>query len=533
MGVKISNLPKLSSSPIGFGTDNLPNLNNTEVTAIVQGLTTFQCPVSAFGGVIYSPTLSSFFIRKYDYPTNDQKMPPGVGSIDLQYLGSNASQSVLGKYSNILGGGYNSVRGDFTTIAGGSANLVSLSCTGGAVVGGTNNSVLCAYSVIGGGTTNTINAQYGFIGGGISNYIQSGHDNSITLGSNLSSVAANTTHTNNLWVSGDSNILGNLTVYRNLSVLGAMTYLDTVVSVTSALSVINHGGGPALSIEQYGAAPIAHFIDANGADIIFADNGYVGLGTYNPSVKLQVIGSLSGYGDLTYIGEGKIGLNQTASGTYSSTTGGANNTSSGDYSHIGGGMNNQSTGLYAIIGGGIGNIASGNNSVIVGGDTNQSTGVLSFVGGGGINTSGGLYSFVGGGLNNTSSGLLTYVGAGSSNNATGVQSSIVGGVNNTATAFNSFILGSGITANTSNFTYVNNITSQGDIRGVTGLLTDVNVSNNIQTNTISVTGQAVVSNTQTATLTATSFVLFTGLPTLSTGLPAGALWNDAGILKIV
>ena len=171
MGVKISNLPRLSSSPIGFGTDNLPNLNNTEVTAIVQGLTTFQCPVSAFGGIIYSPTLSSFFIRKYDYPLNDQKMPPGVGSIDLQYVGSNGFQSVLGRYSNILGGGYNSVRSDFTTIAGGSANLVSLSCTGGAVVGGTNNRVLSAsaYGFIGGGANNTINDAYGTIAGGSGN----------------------------------------------------------------------------------------------------------------------------------------------------------------------------------------------------------------------------------------------------------------------------------------------------------------------------------------------------------------------------
>ena len=78
--------------------------------------------------------------------------------------------------------------------------------------------------------------------------------------------------TNNLNVGNNATILG------NLSVQGDMHYIDTNVTVTSALSVINSGTGPALYVQQKGSEPIAHFVDANGDDIVFSDNGYVGLG---------------------------------------------------------------------------------------------------------------------------------------------------------------------------------------------------------------------------------------------------------------
>lgn len=74
----------------------------------------------------------------------------------------------------------------------------------------------------------------------------------------------------NLFVDGNAQILG------NLSVLGDFTYLDTIVSVTSALSVVNHGTGPAMTVVQYGAQPIARFIDADAPgtnkDALFIDD---------------------------------------------------------------------------------------------------------------------------------------------------------------------------------------------------------------------------------------------------------------------
>jgi len=94
-------------------------------------------------------------------------------------------------------------------------------------------------------------------------------------------------------------ITGNTTVQGSLSVTGDFVYMDTIVSITSALSVVNSGTGPALYVQQDGVQPIAHFVDSNGDDIIFADNGYVGLGVFNPGEKLTVVGNISASGTVT------------------------------------------------------------------------------------------------------------------------------------------------------------------------------------------------------------------------------------------
>jgi hypothetical protein len=94
----------------------------------------------------------------------------------------------------------------------------------------------------------------------------------------------------NLNVCGDAKISGNLTVD------GTTTYLNTEVEITSAVEIYNVGTGPALKVTQSGAQPIAHFIDANGDDIVFNDNGFVGIGTMNPNEKLTIVGNISANG---------------------------------------------------------------------------------------------------------------------------------------------------------------------------------------------------------------------------------------------
>jgi hypothetical protein len=54
------------------------------------------------------------------------------------------------------------------------------------------------------------------------------------------------------------------------------------------MTIENTGTGPALKVTQSGTEPIAHFIDANGGDIVFNDDGFVGIGTMIPSQKLHV-----------------------------------------------------------------------------------------------------------------------------------------------------------------------------------------------------------------------------------------------------
>lgn len=95
-----------------------------------------------------------------------------------------------------------------------------------------------------------------------------------------------------LTVNNNGYINGDLFITGSLSALGNVSQIDTEVFVTSAFSVENTGTGPALTITQHGSEPIAHFIDANGDDIVFDDNGNVGIGTMSPSEKLDVVGNV-------------------------------------------------------------------------------------------------------------------------------------------------------------------------------------------------------------------------------------------------
>ena len=98
---------------------------------------------------------------------------------------------------------------------------------------------------------------------------------------------------------------GNLTVTGSLSVVGDFTYLDTVVSVTSALSVLNFGTGPALRVEQTGSNPVAQFIDRDGGAVTIYDTGSLGIGTpigVTPTHKLTVGGTISASNTLILAG---------------------------------------------------------------------------------------------------------------------------------------------------------------------------------------------------------------------------------------
>jgi hypothetical protein len=103
-----------------------------------------------------------------------------------------------------------------------------------------------------------------------------------------------------LIVSDDILSLGDATVYGNLSVAGDFTFINTTVTVTSALSVVNKGTGPALYIDQSGVQPIAVFVDYEGGTIIFDNEGKVGIGTSNPAEKLTVSGNISANGTVTF-----------------------------------------------------------------------------------------------------------------------------------------------------------------------------------------------------------------------------------------
>jgi len=88
------------------------------------------------------------------------------------------------------------------------------------------------------------------------------------------------------------NISGDLTIAGSLTAHGNFTVLDTLVTVTSALSVLNTGTGPALVVRQTGSQPIAQFYDnESGPALYIANDGKVGIGSETPDTNLFVTGT--------------------------------------------------------------------------------------------------------------------------------------------------------------------------------------------------------------------------------------------------
>ena len=223
-----------------------------------------------------------------------------VESIDLKT--TNISEGLI-----LAADGQGGVKFVENTGSGGSVNDIEGNLTvTGFISAGSNlsaNSIFAASSFISGGTDlldifGAGGAAGGVGGAGTINKIPK-FTASSCIGDSLISELGTTIEVNgnlsarcNLNIDGDSTILGNLSVH------GDMHYIDTNVSVTSALSVVNTGTGPALFVRQDGTQPIAHFIDKNGGDIIFADDGKLGVGTFTPGEKISVVGNISASGVL-------------------------------------------------------------------------------------------------------------------------------------------------------------------------------------------------------------------------------------------
>jgi hypothetical protein len=108
---------------------------------------------------------------------------------------------------------------------------------------------------------------------------------------------------NSLRVTENANISGNLavatnaTILGNLSVFGEYSVVDTITTLTSALSIINIGTGPALTVKQTGVQPIAQFFDDNDLALLVDDGGNTGFGE-KPNERVTVSGNISAKGNL-------------------------------------------------------------------------------------------------------------------------------------------------------------------------------------------------------------------------------------------
>ncbi len=184
--------------------------------------------------------------------------------------------------------------------------LIEMSAGGGSVAvqyanGGTMNGDLNVTGDILSGGINLIDIFTGGGGGGSGTLTGTGTAGTVALWDNATGLGdSKITQSGNV-ITFDGDITGGSATFSSVSALTA-NFLQTIVSSTSSLSVINNGTGPALYVQQDGNEPIAHFIDKTGDDIVFADNGYVGIGTFDPAEKLTVSGNISADGQLTVTG---------------------------------------------------------------------------------------------------------------------------------------------------------------------------------------------------------------------------------------
>ena len=214
------------------------------------------------------------------------EMSAGGGSVAAQFAGGGTINGDLNVIGNILSGG---------------VNLDQLFGSGG---GGTG-------TIAGSGTASNITIWDSI--SSISDSIMVQTSDGIVIDGDLIpntsltyDLGSSTKYWSNLYLTGNingditftSNITGANAYFNEITALTA-NFTQTIVSTTSALSIINAGTGPALYARQEGSEPIAHFIDKDGDDIVFADDGYVGIGVFNPSEKLTVVGNISASGTTT------------------------------------------------------------------------------------------------------------------------------------------------------------------------------------------------------------------------------------------
>ena len=441
---------------VGFGLKVLPLLESAKkgiavaamATGLVIGVLNTPNPVSAacvIGGccntanATYSVVVSGKDNTTINYTCNNAVIAGCGNKVGGDYaLGAaGACNTVGGYYSAIISGQCNSTGACYNLVASGYCNFASADYSG--IFGGRYNQTLGNYSVVVGGSNNSAcytnssvfggssNNAYGYgstvLGGSESNAYAS---SSIAIGGGITGLSSCSdtargsiaigkcaTTTNNFEVAIGS-ACAPVTLGGNMTVTGTNTVTDgtTTKSWTELLS----GGSPCF---------------ADGVVLAGFDNTasgcYSSVSGGNCNIASGCYSIVAG------------GCCNTASCYSSSVTGGYHNQASGQYSSVSGGRDQKATGDYSSISGGDSNTASCNSSSVSGGFYNTASGSWSSVTGGQSNTASGSSSSVSGGQYNTASGIQSAVSGGYCNIASGSQSSVSGGVCNTAGKYYSYV----------------------------------------------------------------------------------------------
>ena len=335
------------------------------------------------------------------------------------------------------------------------------------------------WSNISGGYNNNTFADYSFIAGGSNNNTNS-YANTFLLGSNLNASEINYTYVNNLssqgliydanGVSSDWNNTKTAVNTNSASWIGGNSAF-TYVNANSATNnyTYNSANFVKLSSEPFTLIEATNSIQPINGNNTITSGCYANIagGCCNATIGWYstVAGGLCNTASGYYSNVPGGSLNN-ASGRFSNIGGGSCNCSCGNFSNVGGGACNNTCGQYSNIAGGSNNTVSANFANIAGGWCNIASGCKSYIAGGQCNISSGLYSSIVGGYKNTTSGCYSNIIGGKTNIASGQSSFIASGsANNTLGFQNSFILGSNLSASQANYTYVNNLSSQGVLHG--------------------------------------------------------------------
>ena len=399
-----------------------------------------------------------------------------ISATSFAFIGGGWSNRIQsGSTASFIGGGKGNMiytGSSVSVIVGGSGNTIGSASTASVIVGGTGHTVHNRFAFIGGGEQNsiiedldpadsyhagivagrqnTIEAKQGIIGGGRRNkvgkgafrsLIGAGLDNIIYSGSHSSTIVAGTQNV----ISGSSTWSTPGTVHSNNNFIGAGN--KNLISSGSPLNFIGAGFSNTIT------SGVTSSVIVGGTSNEISSNWQMPF-DYGNRVGFN---SLLGGGN-----------NHISGSTYATLVGGRDNVISAHtrYGFIGGGRDNSISGDHkSVIVGGSGNTifgyhASTNNTMpnaIVGGTTNK--------------ISGSTFSFIGGGTGNTVSICDNreggFIGGGSGNTINAMYGSIPGGAGNTVAcgANNSTVIGSsGVTAYSSETTYVTNIDIAGGVK---------------------------------------------------------------------
>jgi hypothetical protein len=407
--------------------------------------------------------------------------------------------------------GYVSLRNVYS----GNANVALGTYSLNAATSGCENVAVGPYSLTG-ITSGNYNVGLGSRAG---NGFSTGNNN-VAIGYNIGNDYASLSSCNNTFIAGAGAERFRIDGFGNMGI--ATTTPNVRLTVNGAISsnsyiygdATNLTGLPSSTQFPYtSGSAVTNIVPVKGSNLVSGTlSGYsnVGGGTLN-IISGNCSTITGGYSscissDFSSINGGNINC---ISGNYSNIAGGRYNLVSGSVSNIAGGCNNTVTGNYSNIDGGNKNIACGDFAVVSGGSINRALSAYSmvaggycntalsgsFVGGGYCNTASGEYSTIVGGFKNNANGGCSFIGGGRCNNAN--NGVIIGGINNSSTnsasvivggccnvssgsAFtfvaggsgnhnkgniNVVLLGSNLSASQANFTYVNNLSSQGAVCG--------------------------------------------------------------------